>query len=198
MDGVMETRRTILRTAGRMFNERGYDATSMQAIADEIGLSTSAVCAHFPDKRAILFALARRTARQYGAMLSTIGQLPSGPVRANAMIEQYVRLTVANRDIQVLRRSDPGIRRELQAAGTVAALQRRGMEVLFGTSPAADQRIAYWLMMDLEDILVSLRDVADDDLRTHLAAAARRLLRPVVPPCAALHEFPADGGPAWW
>ncbi len=194
----METRRTILRTAARMFNERGYDATSVQAIADELGLSTSAVCAYFPDKRAILFTLARRTARQYGAMLSTINQLPSGPVRANAMIEQYVRLTVANRDIQVLRRCDPGIRRELQAAGTVAALQRRGMEVLFGPRPAADQRIAYWLMMDLEDILVTLRDVADDDLRTHLAAAARRLLRPVVPPCAALHEFPADGGPAWW
>lgn len=194
----METRRKILRAAGRMFNERGYDATSVQEIADELGLPASAVRAHFPDKRAILFALARHTARQYGAMLATIGQLPSGPVRANAMIEQYVRLTVANRDIQVLRRRDPGIRRELQAVGTVAALQRRGMEVLFGTSPDADQRIAYYLMMDLEDILVSLPDIADDDLRRHLAAAARRLLRPVVPPGAAPHEFPVYGGRAWW
>jgi AcrR family transcriptional regulator len=181
-----------------MFNEHGYDATSMQAIADEAGLPTSAVCSHFPDKRAILLALARHTARQYGAMLSAIGQLPSGPARANAMIEQYVALTVANRDVQILRRSDPGIRRELQAEGTVTALQRRGMEVLFGLSPAADQRIAYYLMMDLEDILGSLRDVADDELRTHLTAAARRLLRPVIPPGPAPHEFPASGGLAWW
>jgi AcrR family transcriptional regulator len=194
----METRRTILRTAARMFNEQGYDATSMQAIADEAGLPAQTVCAHFPDKRSILLALARHTARQYGAMLRAIGQLPSGPVRANAMIEQYVALTVANRDVQILRRSDPGIRRELLTTGTVDALQRRGMEVLFGTCPAADQRIAYYLMMDLEDILGSLRDVADDELRAHLTAAARRLLGPVMHPGETPHEFPASGGLAWW
>ena len=193
-----ETRRSILKTAGRMFNACGYDATSIEAIADELGLAKSAVCAHFPDKREILFTLARRTARQYGAMLNEVSQLPSGPARAHAMIEQYVNLTVANRDTQILRRTDPGIRRELQAAGIVDALTQRGLEVLFGPSPAAEQRIAYYLMIDLEGILESLRDLANEELRTLLRAVAQRLLRPVMTAGTALHEFPASGGVAWY
>jgi AcrR family transcriptional regulator len=192
-----ETRRSILKTAGRLFNTYGYDATSMQAITDELGLTKSAVCSYFPDKREILFTLARRTARQYGAMLNEVSQLPDGPARANSMIEQYVSLTVANRDTQILRRTDPGIRRELQAVGIVDALAQRGMEVLFGASPAAEQRIAYYLMLDLEGILENLRDLGDEELGTLLRAAAQRLLRPVMIPGTPLHEFPASGGLAW-
>jgi AcrR family transcriptional regulator len=192
-----ETRRTILKTASRMFTELGYDATSMQAIADELGLTKSAVCCHFPDKREVLFAIARRTARQYAAMLNSVSRLPSGPVRVNAMIEQYVDLTVANREMQIQRRTDPGIRREMEAAGTVETLRRRGLEVLFGTSPAPAQRIAYYLVVDFEHILDGLRDLADEELRALLTATARRLLRPVTDPGAALHEFPVGGDVEW-
>jgi|SRR6185437_9761291 AcrR family transcriptional regulator len=190
-------RRTILKTANRMFAERGYDATSMQAIADELGLTKPTLCGHFRDKREILFTLVRRTARQYAAMLNSVSRLPSGPARISAMIEQYVDLTVANREMQILRLADPGIRRELQAAGTVDTLQRRGLEILFGASPAAEQRVAYYLVIDFERILESVRDLADEELRTLLTAVAQRLLRPVTAPCAALREFPAEGGIAW-
>ena len=191
-----ETRRTILKTANRMFTEFGYDATSMQAIAGELGLTKSVVCYHFRDKREVLFTLARRTARQYAAMLNAVSRLPSG-ARADAMIEQYVNLTVANRDMQIVRLTDPGIRRELQAAGTIDTLRRRGLEILFGTSPAAEQRIAYYLVVDLERLLGSLQDLADEELRIHLRAVAQRLIRPVMVPGTALHEFPASGGLAW-
>jgi AcrR family transcriptional regulator len=192
-----ETRRTILKTANRMFTEHGYDATSMQAIANELGLAKSAVCCHFRDKREILLTLARRTARQYAAMLNSVSRLPGGLARTNAMIEQYVTLTVANREMQILRRADPGIRRELEAAGTVDTLQRRGLEILFGTSPAPEQRVAYYLVVDFERILENLRDLADEELRGLLTTAAQRLLRPVTAPCPAPHEFPVGGGTTW-
>jgi hypothetical protein len=130
-------------------------------------------------------------------MLNEVSQLPSGPARVHAMIEQYVNLTVANRDTQILRRTDPGIRRELQAAGIVDALTQRGLEVLFGPSPAAEQRIAYYLMINLEGILEDLRDLANEELRALLRAVAQRLLRPVMTAGTALHEFPASGGVAW-
>jgi AcrR family transcriptional regulator len=192
-----ETRRSILKTANRMFTEHGYDATSVQAIADELGLTKTVVCGHFRDKREILFALVRRPARQYAAMLNAVSRLPSGLARTNAMIEQYVDLTVANREMQILRRTDPGIRRELQAAGTVDRLQRRGLEILFGTSPAPEQRVAYYLVIDFERILENLRDLADEELRALFTTAAQRLLRPVTAPCTALREFPVGGGITW-
>src|ERR1700704_1166717 len=48
------TRQQILQTAQRLFAERGYDATSLQMIADELGLTKAAVYYHFPAKADIL------------------------------------------------------------------------------------------------------------------------------------------------
>jgi len=42
----------------RQFRDRGYDATSLQDIADEIGLTKSAVFYHFRGKQEILRELA--------------------------------------------------------------------------------------------------------------------------------------------
>ena len=44
------TRQQILETAQRLFAEHGYDATSLQMIADEMGLTKAAVYYHFPAK----------------------------------------------------------------------------------------------------------------------------------------------------
>src|SRR5580698_325677 len=51
------TRQQILETAQRLFAERGYDATSLQMIADEMGLTKAAVYYHFPAKVDIRHAL---------------------------------------------------------------------------------------------------------------------------------------------
>ena len=44
------TRQQILETAERLFADQGYDATSLQMIADEMGLTKAAVYYHFPAK----------------------------------------------------------------------------------------------------------------------------------------------------
>src|ERR1700751_4599818 len=51
-----QTRRQILETAQRLFAEHGYDATSLQMIADELGLTKAAVYYHFHAKSDILHA----------------------------------------------------------------------------------------------------------------------------------------------
>src|SRR5258707_9058029 len=48
------TRQQILATAQRLFAEVGYDATSLQMIADELGLTKAAVYYYFHTKRDIL------------------------------------------------------------------------------------------------------------------------------------------------
>jgi AcrR family transcriptional regulator len=48
------TRRMISDSAGRLFLERGYAATSIEAIAREAGVAVSTVYAVFKNKRAIL------------------------------------------------------------------------------------------------------------------------------------------------
>src|SRR3984893_14479337 len=49
-----QTRQQILDTAQRLFAELGYDATSLQMIANEMGLTKAAVYYHFHAKRDML------------------------------------------------------------------------------------------------------------------------------------------------
>lgn len=47
-------REEILRTAGALFHERGYDGTSMKDIADRVGVTAAGLYWHFDSKEAIL------------------------------------------------------------------------------------------------------------------------------------------------
>src|SRR6516165_2459990 len=51
------TRQQNLETARRLFAELGYDATSLQMIADEMGLTKAAVYYHFRAKSELLHAI---------------------------------------------------------------------------------------------------------------------------------------------
>jgi AcrR family transcriptional regulator len=54
----IKTRQAIVATAGRLFMRRGIDATSIDAVAAELGLTKGAVYANFPSKSALIEAVA--------------------------------------------------------------------------------------------------------------------------------------------
>ncbi|HEX3985317.1 MAG TPA: TetR/AcrR family transcriptional regulator [Acidobacteriaceae bacterium] len=51
----------ILAAAGKMFAERGYEAVTLRAVAEEIGYTHAVIYQHFPDKWHILAELSRET-----------------------------------------------------------------------------------------------------------------------------------------
>ena len=53
------TKKEIILTSTRMFLERGYYATSIKAISDELGISTGNLTFHFPTKEDLLSVLVR-------------------------------------------------------------------------------------------------------------------------------------------
>jgi TetR/AcrR family transcriptional regulator of autoinduction and epiphytic fitness len=53
-DQARQTRRQIVEAAGKLFNERGYAGTTMEAIALEAGVAVETIYASFGNKRAIL------------------------------------------------------------------------------------------------------------------------------------------------
>ena len=55
-DQKAETRRRILDVAHAAFQARGYDATTLQVVADGAGVAVGTVVAHFPDKPALVAA----------------------------------------------------------------------------------------------------------------------------------------------
>jgi AcrR family transcriptional regulator len=53
------TREAILEAAKRLFDERGYDATSLRMIAETVGTTKAALYYHFPAKEHMLLELTR-------------------------------------------------------------------------------------------------------------------------------------------
>jgi AcrR family transcriptional regulator len=67
-----ETRERVLAAAGRVFARRGFDATSLEAIADEAGFSRGAVYYNFADKEELFLELLDRRCAERGQDLRDV------------------------------------------------------------------------------------------------------------------------------
>lgn len=84
------TRARILAGAARLFAERGFDATSVQAIAAASGITPGAIYRHFTTKADLLLAVAGEALES--TFRETIAHLePSAPNRIADMVLAYVR-----------------------------------------------------------------------------------------------------------
>src|SRR5207253_1624644 len=68
----VQTRQKILDAARRMFVQRGYDATTMRAIAAKIGYTPTAIYHHFEDKEALVAELPALDFRAFAQALQAI------------------------------------------------------------------------------------------------------------------------------
>jgi len=58
------TKHKILKTAAKMFSERGYDKVTMREIARDVGINSASIYYHFPSKEDILKSLYRLYSEQ--------------------------------------------------------------------------------------------------------------------------------------
>jgi AcrR family transcriptional regulator len=86
----------MLAAARKLFEERGYAGTSMAAVAEEAGVSTESVYAHFGSKRALLGELFRRAVR--GSDPAPVPE-QGVPRRLAAMTDQREQLGLFAADI---------------------------------------------------------------------------------------------------
>jgi AcrR family transcriptional regulator len=85
-------RAEILEAAERIFVAEGYEGATIRKIADEVGVSSTALYMHFPDKGCILFEICERALRLLYERNSEIAALPLDPVvRVRMMLEAYMR-----------------------------------------------------------------------------------------------------------
>ena len=117
---LIDSRQEILRTAARLFQQRGYDATSMNDVAAALKLSKGGLYHHFQSKDEILFEIMNH------AMEITEGRVLA-PVRG-ILVNQALRLLCA------------GVAIDDNLGGGVLALQapNGGASVLIGARSAAE------------------------------------------------------------
>lgn len=141
-----DTRRKVEEAAGRLFAERGYPATTMQAIADEAGVHVQTIYLAYGTKAAVLAATAARlvagdedpashpSERRWARQI----QATADPVRKVRLYVRYIRDVTPRvaRLIDTLRATAPG---DPEAAAFLAHMQEGRREGPFALmAPVAE------------------------------------------------------------
>jgi AcrR family transcriptional regulator len=177
-DQAERTRRTVLDTARRLFLEHGFDATSLQSIADAMGVTKANVYYYFRTKIAILEALLDTNVAALTGMLDEAEKIPGRRARREFLVDGFVNEVVAaHRSVAPMSRTDPIVRRHPGISRRLDALAERGLHLLFGPEPTPDEAAAYWMLNDLRPATQHLTHLPDDELRATLNRLCLRVLR---------------------
>ena len=85
-------RAEILEAAERIFVAEGYEGATIRKIADEVGVSSTALYMHFQDKGCILLEICERTLKLLLERNREIAAKPLDPVvRTRMMLDAYMR-----------------------------------------------------------------------------------------------------------
>lgn len=92
-----ERRAEILAAAERLFVEVGYEGATIRRIADEVGLSSTALYMHFRDKSEILAEICRGA---FGRLVASTDRIEAGDapvdITLRRMLEAYARFGLEN------------------------------------------------------------------------------------------------------
>jgi AcrR family transcriptional regulator len=103
-DRVPSTRERILDVALQLFNEQGYDKTSLREIADRLGVTKAALYYHFERKEDILLELHLRLHALGRDILDRLDGLDQRQVVAAwpALVDRFIDDVLANQDLFLL------------------------------------------------------------------------------------------------
>lgn len=171
------TKRAVLTSARRLFADRGFAGTSLQDIADAMGVRKANVYYYFSTKGAILEALLDERVIALESLLDRAEAEAPGRARRELLIAGYVDGVVeAFRADASVDFADPAVRSQPEVAGRLDALTARVATALFGHEPTVDQLAGLAVLLDLKPVMRALDRLPDEELRDALRRLCRRLL----------------------
>jgi AcrR family transcriptional regulator len=101
-EGVVDSRQEILRTAARLFQQRGYDATSMNDVAATLKLSKGGLYHHFQSKDEILFEIMNHAMDlTEERVLAPVRNINDAEERLRALIRLHIEVVLSPRDREI-------------------------------------------------------------------------------------------------
>jgi TetR/AcrR family transcriptional regulator, cholesterol catabolism regulator len=101
-EAVMDSRQEILRTAARLFQQRGYDATSMNDVAAALRLSKGGLYHHFQGKDEILFEIMNHAMEiTQERVLAPVRSIADPEDRLRALIRRHIEVVLSPRDREI-------------------------------------------------------------------------------------------------
>ena len=172
-------RTRVIEAALALFAEHGVNGTSLQMIADHMGVSKASVYYQFHSKDDIVLAVIRPVFADLDQLATAIEAEERGPARQEAAITGFVELAVRHRRVTAVFYRDPAIDTLVNSHEECSAINRRLRTVLGLDGADTETRVTmslvisgvYGSAMDPE-----LQDIPDGELHRILLQSARRLL----------------------
>jgi AcrR family transcriptional regulator len=191
------TKRELYRVAARLFKEKGYRATSMQDIADALGIQKASIYYYIRTKQDLLTAIARAAMEMLLAEGERIAGAPLPPEeKLREILRSHVRLICENLDLFTvsLRELTPvnagdhwrevvALRDRYEAL--LRAILREGMEK--GAFRRLDEKLVGFAFLGMVNWTIRWVDPAGEKSPEEIAAAWEDLF---------LHGVRAQGGGA--
>ncbi|TNC23919.1 TetR/AcrR family transcriptional regulator [Amycolatopsis alkalitolerans] len=178
--GQEDTRTRLLATALRLFTEHGVEGTSLQMIADALGVTKAAVYYHFKTKDEITGAVAEPGLRELELVVEEASRLRGRNARLDHLLTGFVDIVVRHRTLVALFSRDPGVTRALTASWLDReSFSVRMMEIFAGSEADVTRAIAAHAAITgiaLTGGAPQFADLDDETLRAHLLGVGRRLL----------------------
>lgn len=101
-DAALDPKQEILRTAARLFQQRGYDATSMNDVAAALKLSKGGLYHHFQSKDEILFEIMNHAMEiTQERVLNPLHSIADPEERLRTLIRLHIEVVLSPRDREI-------------------------------------------------------------------------------------------------
>ncbi|MDY6997243.1 MAG: helix-turn-helix domain-containing protein [Actinomycetota bacterium] len=172
------TRRRLLDAALELFGQYSFAGTSLQMIADELGLTKAAIYYHFRTREQLLLALMAPILTEVGAAVDRAEAKRGAKARAEAMLAGYATVVAAHRTLAGITVFDPSVRTVLRDQPEWSTVIDRQLALLTATQPAPGGSISAAVVLTglAGAASTAPRDLDDDTLGRELIDVGRRTL----------------------
>jgi AcrR family transcriptional regulator len=169
----------VLDAALALFAEHGVSGTSLQMIADVMGVTKAAVYHQFKAKDDIVIAVTERQLGKLKGALEAAEAQPSGKRSREALLAAVIDLAVEDRRLASTLQFDPVVVRLLSQHPPFQQFMTRLYGVLIGDA-GDEARLGAAMLSGAIGVAVMhplTADFDDDTLRTYLLRHARRFIK---------------------
>lgn len=171
-------RTRILDAALELFGRHGVSATSLQMIADAVGVTKAAVYHQFPAKEQIVLAVTARELGRLGPVLERAEALGGGAQARDDLLVEVIGMAVRDRRLVSTLQFDPVVVTLLAEHEPFRRFMMRLYGVLLADA-GEDARIEGAMLSGAISSAVMnpmVADIDDDTLRVRLTDLSRRLI----------------------
>jgi AcrR family transcriptional regulator len=167
----------VLDAARTLFAEYGVSGTSLQMIADHLGVVKAAVYHQFHTKEEIVLALLEKPLGRLERIVAEAEAMDTRKGQLDVLLRGLVDVVLENPEAVALMQRDPAVARLVQTRQPYREVVERLADLLAGPQPDPAARIASALYgAGLLLIGLLLTDIDPDTMRRELPRIGRRML----------------------